>query len=58
MYILDTDLFSLTDREETAEGQRLRTRLATLRPDELLRPLSLLKSRCAAGWRGWLRLAL
>jgi len=35
MYILDTDLFSLTDRTTSHESQRLRFRLSGLLEDEL-----------------------
>ena len=50
MYILDTDLFSLTDRAETAEGQRLRLRLSNLRPDELATTIITFEEQ----WLAWL----
>jgi tRNA(fMet)-specific endonuclease VapC len=53
MYILDTDLFSLTDRAETTEGQRLRGRLATLRPGELATTIITFEEQMR-GWLAWL----
>lgn len=53
MYILDTDLFSLTDRAETAEGQRLRARLVRLRADELATTIITFEEQMR-GWLAWL----
>ena len=56
MHILDTDLFSMTDRDETAEGQRLRLRLATLRADELATTILTFEEQMR-GWLAWIKKA-
>ncbi len=52
MYILDTDLFSLTDRSNSAESQRLRFRLSGLRSDELATTIVTFEEQ-TRGWLAW-----
>ena len=52
MYILDTDLFSLTDRLNSAESQRLRFRLSGLRSDELATTIVTFEEQ-TRGWLAW-----
>lgn len=53
MHILDTDLFSLTDRTNNHESQRLRFRLSNLAEDDLWRQRSShLKNKRVAGFPG------
>ncbi len=53
MYILDTDLFSLTDKTTSAESQRLRFRLSSLRKDELATTIITFEEQMR-GWLSWL----
>lgn len=53
MYILDTDLFSLTDRTDNTESQRLRFRLSNLRSKELATTIITFEEQMR-GWLAWL----
>jgi tRNA(fMet)-specific endonuclease VapC len=53
MHILDTDLFSLTDKTTSAESQRLRFRLSSLRKDELATTIITFEEQMR-GWLSWL----
>lgn len=53
MYILDTDLFSLTDKTDSAESQRLRFRLKRLRENELATTIITFEEQ-TRGWLSWL----
>lgn len=53
MHILDTDLFSLTDRSTSADSQRLRFRLSRLRKDELATSIITFEEQMR-GWLSWL----
>lgn len=53
MYILDTDLFSLTDRTNSHESQRLRFRLSSV-PDEELATTIITFEEQVRGWLSWL----
>lgn len=53
MYILDTDLFSLTDRSSSHASQRLRFRLSRLSKDELATTIITFEEQMR-GWLSWL----
>lgn len=53
MYILDTDLFSLTDRTNSHESHRLRFRLSNLAEDELATTIITFEEQ-TRGWLSWL----
>ncbi len=53
MYILDTDLFSLTDRTTSHESQRLRFHLSNLADDELATTIITFEEQMR-GWLSWL----
>ncbi len=53
MYLLDTDLFSLTERKDSHESQRLRFRLSTLQKNELATTIITFEEQMR-GWLSWL----
>ncbi len=53
MQILDTDLFSMMDRADTAESQRLRFRLSRLQRNELSTTIITFEEQMR-GWMAWL----
>ena len=53
MHVLDTDLFSLTDRTTSHESQRLRFRLSSLSEEELATTISTFEEQMR-GWLSWL----
>jgi len=53
VYILDTDLFSLSDRLNDHASQRLRFRLSRLRTDELATTIITFEEQ-TRGWLSWL----
>jgi tRNA(fMet)-specific endonuclease VapC len=53
MHILDTDLFSLTDKLNSAASQRLRFRLNRLKKDELATTIITFEEQ-TRGWLSWL----
>lgn len=53
MYILDTDLFSLTDRTNSHESHRLRFHLSNLADDELATTIITFEEQ-TRGWLSWL----
>lgn len=53
MHLLDTDLFSLTERKDTHESQRLRFRLSSLRKEELATTVITFEEQMR-GWMAWL----
>lgn len=52
MYILDTDLISLMERKNSPEAQRLRFRLAALKPEEYVTTIITFEEQM----RGWMAL--
>lgn len=53
MHLLDTDLFSLTERKDTHESQRLRFRLSVLPKEELATTIITFEEQMR-GWLSWL----
>lgn len=53
MHVLDTDLFSLTDRTTSHESQRLRFRLSSLPEGELATTIITFEEQMR-GWLSWL----
>ncbi|HEX9005203.1 MAG TPA: type II toxin-antitoxin system VapC family toxin [Blastocatellia bacterium] len=53
MHVLDTDLFSLTDRTTSHESQRLRFRLSSLPEEELATTIITFEEQMR-GWLSWL----
>jgi len=53
MHVLDTDLFSLTDRTTSHESQRLRFRLSGLPKDDLATTIITFEEQMR-GWLSWL----
>jgi tRNA(fMet)-specific endonuclease VapC len=53
MYILNTDLFSLTDRTNSHESHRLRFRLSNLSSDDLATTIITFEEQ-TRGWLSWL----
>lgn len=53
MHVLDTDLFSLTDRTTSHESQRLRFRLSSLTKNELGTTIITFEEQMR-GWLSWL----
>lgn len=53
MYILDTDLFSLTDRTDNYESHRLRFRLSNLADEHLATTIITFEEQ-TRGWLSWL----
>lgn len=57
MFILDTDLFSLTDRTNSHDSQRLHFRLSRLQPGDLATTIITFEEQ-TRGWLSWLAQAL
>ncbi len=53
MYILDTDLFSLTDRTESMLSHRLRFRLSSIPKDDLATTIITFEEQ-TRGWLAWI----
>ena len=53
MYILDTDLFSLTDRTASMESHRLRFRLSNIPKDDLATTIITFEEQ-TRGWLAWI----
>lgn len=53
MYILDTDLFSISERADSPDSQRLRFRLSRLSSDELVTTVITFEEQ-VRGWMSWL----